>query len=46
MTAQPLESLLKQCVTRGRVLTAPAQLAGYDADGIGYKTIHVLAVAS
>ena len=44
MTAQPLESLLKQCVTRGRVLTAPAQLAGYDADGIGYKTFRPDAV--
>ena len=25
-------------VHRGRVLTAPAQLAGYDADALGYKT--------
>ncbi|MCA9060675.1 MAG: FAD-binding protein, partial [Planctomycetaceae bacterium] len=33
-----LELKLRQWVRRGRVLTAPAQLAGYDADGLGYKT--------
>jgi len=32
-----LEQQLKQRVRRGRVLTAEAQLAGYDADGLGYK---------
>ncbi|MFO0906564.1 MAG: FAD-linked oxidase C-terminal domain-containing protein [Pirellulales bacterium] len=41
---QRLERVLRQCVTRGRVLTAPAQLAGYDADGIGYKTFRPDAV--
>lgn len=29
---------LKQIVRRGRVLDAPAQLAGYDADALGYKS--------
>lgn len=28
---------LRKVVTRGRVLTASAQLAGYDADALGYK---------
>ncbi len=44
MTSSILESTLKHCVTRGRVLTAPAQLAGYDADGLGYKTFRPDAV--
>lgn len=44
MTSPTLESTLKRCVTRGRVLTAPAQLAGYDADGLGYKTFRPDAV--
>lgn len=35
---------LKQATPRGRVLTAPAQLAGYDADGLGYKTFRPDAV--
>ncbi|HTN04396.1 MAG TPA: FAD-binding oxidoreductase, partial [Planctomycetaceae bacterium] len=39
-----LERVLQQCVTRGKVLTAPAQLAGYDADGLGYKTFRPDAV--
>lgn len=39
-----LERVLRQCVTRGKVLTAPAQLAGYDADGLGYKTFRPDAV--
>lgn len=39
-----LERVLRQCVTRGNVLTAPAQLAGYDADGLGYKTFRPDAV--
>jgi len=33
-----LEHSLNQLVRRGRVLTSPAQLAGYAADGLGYKT--------
>jgi glycolate oxidase len=33
-----LEKQLKKCVTRGRVLTSAAQLAGYDADALGYKS--------
>lgn len=44
MNVSRLEALLKQSVTRGRVLTAPAQLAGYDADGLGYKTFRPDAV--
>ncbi len=44
MNSTPLESLLKQSVVRGRVLTSPAQLAGYDADGLGYKTFRPDAV--
>lgn len=44
MITSTLESKLKRCVTRGRVLTAPAQLAGYDADGLGYKTFRPDAV--
>ncbi len=44
MTTNRLEGLLKQSVVRGRVLTAPAQLAGYDADGLGYKTFRPDAV--
>ena len=39
-----LDGLLKKCVIRGRVMTAPAQLAGYDADGLGYKTFRPDAV--
>ena len=44
MTANRLESILKQSAVRGRVLTSPAQLAGYDADGLGYKTFRPDAV--
>lgn len=44
MTTQ-LEQQLNDCVTRGRVLTAPAQLAGYDADALGYKRFCPDAVA-
>jgi glycolate oxidase subunit GlcD len=36
---------LRRSVRRGRVLHAPAQLAGYDADGLGYKTFRPDAVA-
>jgi glycolate oxidase subunit GlcD len=35
---------LEQSVRRGRVLSAPAQLAGYDADGLGYKAFRPEAV--
>lgn len=44
MNANRLETILKQAATRGRVLTSPAQLAGYDADGLGYKTFRPDAV--
>ncbi|MBS0203421.1 MAG: FAD-binding protein [Planctomycetes bacterium] len=44
MTANRIEGLLKQSAVRGRVLTSPAQLAGYDADGLGYKTFRPDAV--
>jgi glycolate oxidase subunit GlcD len=39
-----LERQLKRWIRRGRILTAPAQLAGYDADGLGYKTFRPDAV--
>jgi glycolate oxidase subunit GlcD len=35
---------LARTIRRGRILTAPAQLAGYDADGLGYKTFRPDAV--
>jgi glycolate oxidase subunit GlcD len=44
MSHEQLATILKQCATRGRVLTSPAQLAGYDADGLGYKTFRPDAV--
>ncbi|WP_397571552.1 FAD-linked oxidase C-terminal domain-containing protein [Schlesneria sp. T3-172] len=44
MKSHRLESLLKKSSVRGRVLTSPAQLAGYDADGLGYKTFRPDAV--
>ena len=44
MNSNQLETILKQSIKRGRVLTAPAQLAGYDADGLGYKTFRPDAV--
>ncbi|MFO1040228.1 MAG: FAD-linked oxidase C-terminal domain-containing protein [Planctomycetaceae bacterium] len=44
MIQSNLQSLLKSAVVRGRVLTAPSQLAGYDADGLGYKTFRPDAV--
>ena len=44
MTTQALHAKLRKIVRRGRVLTAPAQLAGYDADGLGYKTFRPDAV--
>ena len=39
-----LRSQLEKVIRRGRILTAPAQLAGYDADGLGYKTFRPDAV--
>ena len=33
-----LEELLRRAAPRGRILTAEAQLSGYSADGIGFKT--------
>ena len=39
-----LHAQLKQIVRRGRVLTAPAQLAGYDTDAIGYRSFRPQAV--
>lgn len=44
MSISNLGTLLKRSIRRGRVLTAPAQLAGYDADGLGYKTFRPDAV--
>jgi glycolate oxidase subunit GlcD len=44
MTTDNLEAQLKRSIRRGRVLTAPAQLAGYDTDGLGYKTFRPDAV--
>lgn len=39
-----LHAQLARTIRRGRILTAPAQLAGYDADGLGYKTFRPDAV--
>ena len=44
MNHSNLETQLRRSIRRGRVLTAPAQLAGYDADGLGYKTFRPDAV--
>lgn len=44
MSGNRLNELLERFVVRGRVLTAPAQLAGYDADGLGYKVFRPDAV--
>lgn len=44
MALSTLETQLRRSIRRGRVLTAPAQLAGYDADGLGYKTFRPDAV--
>jgi glycolate oxidase subunit GlcD len=43
-TSPRLLDQLRRVVRRGRILTAPAQLAGYDADGLGYKTFRPDAV--
>ncbi len=45
MSPLDLEPQLRRSIRRGRVLTAPAQLAGYDTDGLGYKTFRPDAVA-
>jgi glycolate oxidase subunit GlcD len=42
--ASDLRAILARVIRRGRVLTAPAQLAGYDADGLGHKTFRPDAV--
>ena len=44
MVSAELSQQLKRLVQRGRVLTAPAQLAGYDTDGLGYKVFRPDAV--
>ncbi|MES2789708.1 MAG: FAD-linked oxidase C-terminal domain-containing protein, partial [Planctomycetota bacterium] len=44
MSMDNLGERLKRSIRRGRVLTAPAQLAGYDTDGLGYKTFRPDAV--
>ncbi len=44
MSISDLGMQLSQSIRRGRVLTAPAQLAGYDTDGLGYKTFRPDAV--
>ncbi|MFN9286995.1 MAG: FAD-binding oxidoreductase [Planctomyces sp.] len=44
MTDHQLHARLKKLVRRGRVLTAPAQLAGYDTDAIGYRSFRPQAV--
>ena len=44
MATSNLVRRLEQAVRRGRILSAPAQLAGYDADGLGYKTFRPEAV--
>ncbi len=44
VTESNLRSQLARTIRRGRILTAPAQLAGYDADGLGYKTFRPDAV--
>lgn len=44
VTDSNLRSQLARTIRRGRILTAPAQLAGYDADGLGYKTFRPEAV--
>ena len=44
MSQKNLTTLLQRSIRRGRVLTSPAQLAGYDADGLGYKTFRPDAV--
>lgn len=38
MCPSSVERQLRHLVTRGRILTSPAQLAGYAADGLGYKS--------
>ena len=44
MKPNRIDGILKQSGVRSRVLTSPAQLAGYDADGLGYKTFRPDAV--
>ena len=44
MSQKNLTTLLQRSIRRGRILTSPAQLAGYDADGLGYKVFRPDAV--
>ncbi len=44
MKCSNLETTLRKWIKRGRVLIAPAQLAGYDTDGLGYKSFRPDAV--
>lgn len=37
LSSDSLESRLRQIVCRGQVMTSDVQMAGYDADGLGYK---------
>lgn len=43
-TTDNLAQQLRRWIRRGRVMTSPAQLAGYDTDGLGYKTFRPDAV--
>src|SRR5689334_8482455 len=43
-TESKLRSQLERSIRRGRILIAPAQLAGYDTDGLGHKTFRPDAV--
>lgn len=47
MTAKlaELEATLRRCLKRGQLLLSPAQLAGYDTDGLSYKRFPPDAVA-
>jgi len=37
LSSDSLESRLREIVRRGQVMTSDVQMAGYDADGLGYK---------
>lgn len=44
MRSIDLDHQLRRIIQRGRVMTAPAQLLAYDADGLGYKSFPPQAV--
>lgn len=44
MSLTPLGTQLQRTIRRGRVFTAPAQLAGYNTDGLGYRSFRPDAV--